>query len=268
MGLARIRRTRVDQLAEDGNKAALLVKKNLDKPDRFISACQLGITLATLALGAVGEEAFAHDLGNFMVDVFFIDPVLSPHLVAGSKVACYAFAFASTAFLQTVFGELIPKTWTFQRAESTLFVLIYPMEAWCWLTTPFNNILNGFTAFVLGLLKVKEPPRHHISYSEEELKMLVSASHEEGVIEEKEEEMLHSVIDFSDTLVHEVMSPKLDMVCISANSSVKDFVDLALKHGHSRLPVYEEDIDTIFGAVHIRDALRALIERKENSSRA
>lgn len=265
MGLARIRRTRVDQLAEDGNKAALLVKKNLDKPDRFISACQLGITLATLALGAVGEEAFAHDLGNFMVDVFFIDPVLSPHLVAGSKVACYAFAFASTAFLQTVFGELIPKTWTFQRAESTLFVLIYPMEAWCWLTTPFNNILNGFTAFVLGLLKVKEPPRHHISYSEEELKMLVSASHEEGVIEEKEEEMLHSVIDFSDTLVHEVMSPKLDMVCISANSSVKDFVDLALKHGHSRLPVYEEDIDTIFGAVHIRDALRALIERKENS---
>jgi CBS domain containing-hemolysin-like protein len=93
--------------------------------------------------------------------------------------------------------------------------------------------------------------------------MLVSASHEEGVLEEEQEEMLHSVFDFSNTTASEVMTPRTDMICVSANTTVKDFVNSALKHGLSRLPVYEEDIDSIFGLVHIRDGLKAIVEHKE-----
>ena len=137
------------------------------------------------------------------------------------------------------------------------------MEFWLWLTTPFIRILNGFTEFVLGLLQVKEPPRRHFVHSEEELKMLVSASQEEGVLEEEQEEMLHSVFDFSNTTAAEVMTPRTDMICVSAETSVKDFVNSALKHGLSRLPVYEEDIDSIFGLVHIRDGLKAIVEHKD-----
>lgn len=261
MGLARIRRTRVDQLAAEGSKMAIEIQDHLNNPDRFISACQLGITLATLALGATGEEAFASELA----DVIRRMGMISGHALAIAQAFAFVAAFSITAFLQTVFGELIPKTLTFQRAEPILFALMWWMKLWIWLTSPFLKILNGFTGLVLRLMNIKEPPRRHFVHSGEELKMLVSASHEEGVIEEKEEEMLHSVFDFAHTVAHEVMTPRTDMICVAATATIKDFVELALKHGHSRVPIYEEDIDTIFGAVHIRDGLRALVEHKENA---
>ncbi len=264
MGLARVRRSRIDQLVEEGNKAAVMVQQALNSPDRFIAACQLGITLSTLALGAVGEEAFASDLAEAVMGAG-VAAGFAPHIIAATKVACYVAAFSITAFVQTVFGELIPKTWTFQRPEQVILPLIWPMEGWCWLATPFIIILNGFTEFVLRLLNVEDAPLRHFAHSEEELKMLVSASHEEGVLEEEEQEMLHSVFDFSDTESSEVMTPRTDMICMQADESIRTFVELALKHGLSRLPVYEEDIDKIFGTVHIRDALRAFIERKENA---
>jgi len=264
MALARIRRTRVDQLVEQGSKTAELAQKALKDPDRFISACQLGITFATLALGAVGEKAFAEDLALAVMQFGNLSH-LETAVTSASKAICYILAFSLTAFLQTVFGELLPKTLVFQRAEQAMMILIWPMEVWCWLTAPFLNVLNAFTTLVLRLLNVKDPPRHHFVHSEEELKMLVSASHEEGVLEEEEEEMLHSVFDFADTIASEVMTPRTDMVCIAASSTILDFVNLALQHGLSRIPVYEEDIDNIFGNVHIRDGLRALVEKKESA---
>jgi putative hemolysin len=174
-------------------------------------------------------------------------------------------AFSLTAFFQTVFGELVPKVFTLERAELVLFTLVWPMRLWCKITAPFLWVLNGFTGFVFRLFNIQAPPRRHYVHSGEELRMLVSASHEQGVLEEKEEEMLHSVFDFSDTVVSEIMTPRTDMVCVSADAPITEFVDLALKHGHSRLPVFEEDIDSIFGAAHIRDALRAVTEHKGGS---
>lgn len=264
MALARVRRTRIDQLAEEGSNSAKLVQVSLADPDRFISACQLGITLATLGLGAVGENTFADYLARYVAEIGRNMSLAVPAMET-ARTLCYIFAFSFTAFIQTVFGELIPKTWTFQRAEEVILVLIYPIEWWCWLTSPFIHLLNNCSAFFLQLMNVKEPPRHQFVHSEEELRMLVSASHEEGVLEPEEEEMLHSVFDFSDTVASEIMTPRTDMVCVSADSTVKQFVDLALDKGHSRIPVYEKDIDSIFGLVHIRDGLRAMVERKETA---
>lgn len=262
MGLARVRRTRIDQLAEEGNKAAKVVQTHLEDPDRFISACQLGITLATLALGAAGEASLADKLADGLTHIGALG-AWSPEILKIARLICFGFSFVITAFCQTVFGELIPKTWTFQRAETVLFMVIYPMEWWCWIASPFIIVLNGATEFILRRMNVVEPPRRHFVHSEEELKMLVSASHEEGVLEPEEEEMLHSVFDFSDTVASEIMTPRIDMVCVSASSTVQQFVDLALEKGHSRIPIYETDLDSIFGAVHIRDGLRALVEKKE-----
>ncbi|CAN5951171.1 unnamed protein product [Sphagnum jensenii] len=135
MALARVRRTRIDQLAEEGDKAAQLAQKSLDDPERFISACQLGITVATLALGAIGEAAFAEDLAHIMVTIG-IAQHWSEQIANFARVVCFAIAFGVTAFFQTVLGELIPKTWTFDRAESVILSLIGPMEAWCRLTSP------------------------------------------------------------------------------------------------------------------------------------
>jgi putative hemolysin len=258
MGLARIRRTRVDQLAEEGHKTAKIIQEELDNPDRFISACQLGITLATLALGATGEETFARDVSELIKVI----GILPQHVLPLAQAFSYIAAFSVTAFFQTVFGELVPKVFTLERAETVLMALVWPMKVWIYITSPFLNVLNGFTALVFRILNIQDPPRRHYVHSGEELRMLVSASHEEGVLEENQEEMLHSVFDFSDTVVYEVMTPRTDMICIAAESTVQEFCDLALKHGHSRIPVFEEDIDSIFGAVHIRDGLRALMEHK------
>lgn len=264
MGLARVRRTRMDQCAEEGNRNAKLVQASLDEPERFISACQLGITFATLGLGVVGETTFANELASWLRDSA-LAAHWPNHLIEISRGLIFFSVFVLVAFVQTVLGELLPKMITFQRAEQVALLLAPFMDLWCRLTSPFIHILNGSTDFILRILKIEKPPRRHFVHTEEELRMNISASHEEGVLEPGEEEMLHSVFDFSDTVVSEIMTPRTDMICISASASVKEFVDEALQHGHSRLPMYEKDLDNIFGLVHIRDALRAMVEHKDTS---
>lgn len=261
MAYARIRRTRIDQLVEEGSQAAALAQKALNNPDKFISACQLGITLATLALGAVGEVTFADNLTKVITDNGLFGA--NHAAVAGVvRAGSYVVAFSFTALLQTVFGEILPKTLTFHRAEQVLFLIIWPIEFWQWLTSPIIKLLNVITAFSLKVLNIKDPPRYHFAHSEEELKMLVQASREEGVLEEEEQEMLHSVFDFADTVASEVMTPRTDMICVPAGTSVKDFIDLSLTEGRTRIPAYDVDIDNIFGFIHVRDALRALTDNK------
>ena len=123
MALARIRRTRIDQLVEEGHHTAAIVQAALNDPDGFIAACQLGITLCTLSLGAVGEHTFAQDMANRLLGIGATQQ-WSAAVTSFSRVACYVFAFGLTAFFQTVFGELIPKTWTFERAEEVMMLVI------------------------------------------------------------------------------------------------------------------------------------------------
>lgn len=262
MGLARVRRTRMEQLAEEGNRTARSMVRHLEDPDRFISACQLGITFATLGLGFVGESTFANDLAEWMQQTGLAAHWPANIVVIARGIVFFA-VFMLVAFLQTVLGELLPKTITFQRAEEVGLRLAPFMDFWIRLTSPFIWVLNGTTDSILRILKIEEPPRRHFVHSEEELKMLVSASHEEGVLEPEEEEMLHSVFDFADTVASEVMTPRTDMVVVSATAPIREFVDLALQHGHSRIPIFEKDLDNILGVVHIRDGLRAMVEKKE-----
>lgn len=262
MALARVRRTRIDELAEKGGTLARKVQIYLDDPDTFITGGQLGITLAMLIVGAVGEQAFAERLSHWLAD---IGPGLSwsPDLILTGQVICYTLVFTITAFLQTVWGEILPKTLTFNRAEQVILWTIYPMHFWCLLTKPLLIVMNNVVRYTLKLFKISDPHGHHLVHSEDELKMLVSASHEEGVLEEGEEEMIHSVFEFADTVASEIMTPRRDMIVMAADQPVSDMVDLALKHGHSRIPIYEEGIDSIFGLIHIRDGMRAYVEGKE-----
>ena len=262
MGLARVRRTRIDELVEMGNSAAKLVQAALKQPQRYISACQLGITLATLSLGAIGEAVFASDLADWVASIAHSLSSSLP-VISSARALCYIFAFAITAFIQTVFGELVPKTWTFNRAEAVILATIYPLQAWCWLTFPFIKLLEGITAVVLRTLRIDSSPLGSIVHSEEELRMLVSASQEEGVLESEEEEMIHSVFEFSDTTAGEIMTPRNDMVCAKASATAKEVIEIALKHGFSRIPIFEDSRDNIFGLVHIRDCMRAVLDHKE-----
>ncbi len=264
MALARVRRTRIDELAAEGSTTALLVQKALNDPRRFISACQLGITFATLGLGATGEAVLANDLADWTVNLANQYSFTVP-IVSSARAFSYLAAFAFTAFLQTVFGELVPKICTFQYAETVIMATIYPMEGWCQITAPFIKLLESTTTIILRAFKIDvEKPRNFV-HSEEELKMLVSASQEEGVLESEEEEMIHSVFEFADTTSGEIMTPRADMITAKADTSVKDFVETALKHGFSRIPIFEDSKDNIFGLVHIRDGVRAILDHKQDS---
>ncbi|MBI1268947.1 DUF21 domain-containing protein [bacterium] len=263
MAISRVRKTRIDELAEQGDYLAKKTQIYLEDPETFITGGQLGITLAMLFIGALGEKTFAEEFSHWIRDVgpsmgWSVDVVLT------SQIFVYAFVFTATAFIQTVFAEILPKTLTFHRAEAAIRLCILPMHFWCIITKPLLIFMNNVVAMTFKLLKVSDPPSHHLVHSEEELKMLVSASHEEGLLEEEEEEMLHSVFEFADTVANEIMTPRRDMKVLSADKSVKDFVDLALEHGHSRIPVYEEDVDSIFGFVHIRDGMKAFVDGKQN----
>ena len=262
MALARVRNTRINELAEQGDYLAKKTQIYLKDPDTFITGGQLGITLAMLFIGALGEKTFAEEFSHWIGAVgpgmgWNVDAILT------AQIVCYAFVFTATAFIQTVFAEILPKTLTFHRAESVIRWSIVPMHIWCILTKPLLVFMNNVVSITLKLLNIKDPPSHHLVHSEEELKMLVSASHEEGVLEEEEEEMLHSVFEFADTTASEIMTPRRDMKVLEADKSVKDFVDLALEYGHSRIPVYEENVDNIFGFVHIRDGMKAFVDGKE-----
>lgn len=264
MAYARVRRTHIDGLAEEGNALAKKVQIYFEDPETFFAGSQLGITIAMLVIGAIGESAFAHDLATWM-EKTGVDMGWNTDVIFTARATCYVFVFFWTAFLQTIFGELLPKILTFQRAETIMLWTIGPMHVWCTVTKPFLYLMNATQKAVVRATKIPEPPKHRLVYSEEELKMLVSESQEQGVIEEQEEEMLQSVFEFGDTVASEIMTPRRDMKCIAADKPVRELVDLALKHGHSRIPVFEKDVDSIFGFVHIRDGLRAFVEGKENT---
>jgi len=253
----------MDQLAEEGNKGAQLVQATMKDPDKFIAACQLGITLGTLGLGFVGESAFADDLVALMTNSSF-GTQFSAHMLGIAKGLIYFTVFVLVAFVQTVLGELLPKQITFHRAEDVAVRCAPLMQVWTTLMAPFISALEFSSNLILEFLKV--PKLRHQVHSEEELKMLVTASHEEGVLEPEEEEMLHSVFDFSDTIASEVMTPRTDMITVPATATIREFVDQALQHGHSRIPIFEENLDNIFGVVHIRDGLRSFVEHKEDAT--
>ncbi len=260
MGVARVRRTRIDELVDEGNKAAKLVQTALNEPQRFISACQLGITLSTLGLGATGEAVFARELVQW---ASISSHLTSSSIAASVQALIYVLSFSFTAFIQMIFGELVPKTWSFQRAESVILATIYPMQAWCWLTFPVIKMLQMVTYIILRVFKIDSTKPASFVHSEEELKMLVSASQEEGVLESEEEELIHSVFEFTDTTAGQIMTPRTDMISARADTTVKELIEIALKHGFSRIPVYEDSRDNIFGLAHIRDCMKAVMDGKD-----
>ncbi len=264
MAYARVRRTHVDQLAEEGNVMAKKVQIYFENPETFFAGSQLGITIAMLVIGAIGESAFAHDLATWMGET---GKTLgwNHDVIFTARATCYVIVFFITAFLQTIFGELLPKILTFQRAETIMLWTIGPMHLWCAATKPFLIVMNATQKAIVKWTNIPEPPKHRLVYSEEELKMLVSESQEQGVLEVQEEEMLQSVFEFGDTVASEIMTPRRDMKCIAADRPIKELVDLALKYGHSRIPVFDKDVDNIFGFVHIRDGLKAYVEKRENA---
>jgi CBS domain containing-hemolysin-like protein len=249
--LVSIRQTRVTELIAQGNRTARWVKKAIDNPDRFIAATQLGITLASLGLGWIGEPALGHLLQP-LIDLFpaEIETELSHSLSLG-------IAFALITFLHVVVGELAPKSIALQNPERTSLIVAQPTVWTEWAFKPAIWLLNGAGNLLLRILGIQPASAHEMVHSAEELKMLASASAESGIVKDSEEEMIYAVFDFGAMLVRQVMVPRTEMIAIPVDAKIEQMLEIAIQHTYTKFPVYEESLDHVVGVVHLKDLVRA-----------
>jgi CBS domain containing-hemolysin-like protein len=247
-----VRKTRIDQLIAEGHRGARAVRRAVSDPDRYIAATQLGITMASIGLGWIGEPAIA----SFIQPVFAFLPAPMAETTAHSLAIAIAFAIVTA--LHIVLGELAPKTIALQRAEATALLVVKPTELFMKTFWPFIKLLNDMGRSVVNLLGMRGSGRHALVHSEEELKMLVTASQEAGVLEEHEEQMLHRVFGFADLTAGQVMVPRTEIVAVSADAPPDEVVALITRYGHAHVPVYREDLDHVIGIMHVTDLLKVV----------
>jgi CBS domain containing-hemolysin-like protein len=252
-----VRKTRVDQLIAEGNRTARAVRRAVSHPERFIAATQLGITMASLGLGWVGEPAVADTFRPALAQLPAPLQALSAHSVS------VAIAFALITALHIVLGELAPKTIALQQTERTALLVVRPTQWFMFMLWPFIALLNSMGRATVRTLGLKPPSGHSMVHSEEELKMLVTASQEAGVIEEDEEQMLHRVFGFGDLTAGQVMLPRTEMAIVRADASLEEVLEVAAREPHLWVAVCREGPDDIVGMLHVKDLFRAVQRRGE-----
>jgi putative hemolysin len=247
-----VRKTRIDQLIAEGHLGARAVRRAVSDPDPYIAATQLGITMASIGLGWIGEPALA---GMLQPAVAFLPARIAE---ATAHSIAVAIAFAIVTALHIVLGELAPKTIALDKAEATALLVVKPTELFMKAFWPFIVLLNGTGQAVVRMLGLESRGGHAMVHSEAELKMLVTASQEAGVLEEQEEQMLHRVFGFADLTAGQVMIPRTELVAVTADSPLRDLMITIGQGPHTRLPVYRDDIDDVVGMLHATDLMRAL----------
>jgi CBS domain containing-hemolysin-like protein len=257
IAIVTVRRTRIDQLVAEGDHRAARVRQMIGDPTRFFAATQLGNTMASLALGWVGEPAVAR----------LIQPLLaglpSAWAEAGSHSLAVGIAFALITSLLVVCGELAPKTLALRHAERTALAASAPTRLFMLALWPFISLLSAASARVVQLFGLEVQNATALVHSEEELKMLVTASQEAGVLEEDESEMLHRVFGFGDLTAEQVMVPRTEMSGIRADATLPEVIAWVSAHPHAWLPVFGADIDDIRGFLHVEDLFPALASPPE-----
>jgi CBS domain containing-hemolysin-like protein len=247
-----VRKTRIDQLIAEGHRGAVGVRQAISHPDRFIAATQVGITMASLGLGWVGEPTVAASIQPWLGSLPADWARASAHSIA------VVISFALITSLHVVCGELAPKTIALQHAEKTALALTAPTRLFMRALWPFIALLNWLGRRVVRLLGLKPASGHSMVHSEEELKMLVTASQEAGVLEEDEEQMLHRVFGFGDLTAGQVLVPRTEMSGIRADATLPQLIEQVSQQPHPWLPVYGTGLDDILGFLHVEDLFPAL----------
>ena len=258
--LVSVRRTRIEELVAHGNAAARSVQQAVEKPDRFIAATQLGITIASLALGWIGEPALA----QFIEPAFrFLPPGWGD--AASHTAAASTLAFVVITFVLVVVGELMPKSIALQRPEEAALIVAGPILLTEKLFRPLIAALNGTGNFLLRAIGFEPASGHQLVHSVEEIKLLVDDSQQGGVLQVDEREMLHGVLDFGDLLANQVMIPRTEMICVDADAPIEQVIQMAATHALTKFPVYEGNLDHILGILHTKDLVRVVHQEGQRS---
>ena len=253
--LARARMTRIDQLADSGRASAALARQQIKHIDRYLAACQLGITLASLGLGWLGEPAFAS----------LLEPLFeSLGLGAGSAgLTAVILAFIIITVLHVVIGELAPKTVAIQRAEPVALAIARPLEWFRVLFAPFIAVMNGTANALVRALGVQPATEQELASTPEDLQILIAQSEEGGAIEPEEADMLEGVFGLQESLTRDIMTPRPEVTTLIADTPVRRALTEVLATRHSRFPVLNGD--GVLGIVHLSQLARGLLEKGEDT---
>jgi len=252
--LVSVRKAKIEARAAAGSKRARAVLRLLERPTVFISAVQLGVTLASLALGWIGEPTVATVLLPISARI-----AANGWAGAVSHFLAIAISFGLITFLHIVIGELVPKMVALERAEATALFAAQPMELFASVFRPLIWLLNR-TGSALGKLIGLHPSLERTSvYTETELRQLVDISHQSGHLRQAERRLIHKVFEFSDTQVREAMVPRTQVAAVSSDWSLEKIAKAFRQHGYSRLPVYRGSLDDIIGVIHSKDVMPYLL---------
>jgi CBS domain containing-hemolysin-like protein len=248
-----VRKTRIDQLIAEGHRGARAVRRAISNPDPYIAAVQLGITMTSLGLGWIGEPAVASLIQRALA---FLPAALAE---ATAHSVAVAIAFTLVTALHIVLGELAPKSIALERSEATALLVVKPTELFMRTFSPFIHFLNGTGRAIVRMLGLRPAGGLAMVHSEEELKMLVTASQEAGVLEEREEQMLHRVFGFADLTAGQVMVPRTELTAVAAAAPAGTLVEQIARSGAVHVPVYRGGLDDVVGILYVSDLLKALV---------
>jgi putative hemolysin len=259
------RRSKIGQPDEKETRTVALVRQwvgDVQSKDRLIAAAQLGITVASLALGMVGENAF-HSILSALFKGF---KGFSPAVENIIRALPVILSLVIVSGLHVIFGEQIPKVAALRAPERLALAIAWPMEWFRRLTGPFNRLLDTIANTVLRLVGLEHTGGHSTLYSVEEIKQIVSESEQGGVLRGKEREFVHAVFDLRELVTRQVMIPRTEIEMLDANSPIGDLIRLADTLPYSQFPVYEKDTDHILGIVYVKDLLHILAAHQEQGT--
>lgn len=253
-------KVRSSQIAlKEGNFSKKTAMTIIDHLDGYLAATQLGITLASLGLGWVGEDVMSRIILNAMHSMGYQLSETVSHAIA------LPVAFAMLTVMHIVFGELAPKSLAIRYPASVTLKVSVALRIFYVVFRPFIWLLNGMANTFLRIFGIRPISEQEI-HSEDELKLIIAESEEGGAIEPSERELIQNVFDFDDRVVRQVMVPRMRISAIKAEVTIKEAMDIVLKEGYSRFPVYENSLDEIVGIVFAKDIVRAYVDEHSHKN--
>ncbi len=250
--LVKVRSSQIDLLAQKGSKRAKIAQLLVQRLDSYLSATQLGITLASLGLGAFGEHVMSEIVRDFFIN---INLHVNEHLVT------VPIAFTLITFLHITIGEQVPKMFGIKFPLEMILFIAWPMRAFFIVFSPFIWLLNKSSNLILRVIGIKKVGDDDV-HTEEELRLILTESEEGGMIKPSENELIQNVFDFDDRLVKQIMVPQNKISALDVELGRNEMTKRVIDEGYSRLPVYLGDIDNVIGVVHSKDLLKAVIDNK------
>lgn len=247
--IVKVRHSKLEQLVKEKKPNAKQALEIISKLDTYLSACQLGVTISSLALGWLGEPAIARLLAYFLAPFELGNALL--HTIS------FVIAFSLITLLHVVIGELVPKSVAIAMADKTVLWVARPLHIFWVLFLPLIKTFDFLATVSLKLIGVQAATNEsETAFSEEEIKIIASESQKGGVLDEFETEIIRNAVDFSDIVAKEVMTPRKDMICLNKNKSYEENMKIVSEHKHTRFPYIDDSKDSILGMIHIRDLMK------------